>query len=122
MYFEIQADDPVRAITFYSDVFGWKFFEEKGLDLEYWRIEAGELEGGLLRRPAKAPPMESGANAFVCSMEVDDFDTTADRISRRGGRVDVPKFPVPGRCWQGYFTDTEANTFGIFQVDENAGA
>jgi len=122
MYFEIQADDPARAIGFYSYVFGWTFTEEKGLDLEYWRIEADDLEGGLLRRPGKAPPMESGANAFVCSMEVDDFDAAAGRITQRGGVVDVPKFPVPGRCWQGYFIDTEGNSFGIFQVDENAGS
>jgi uncharacterized protein len=27
---------------------------------------------------------------------------------------------VPGTCWQGYFIDTEGNTFGIFQVDEEA--
>jgi hypothetical protein len=28
---------------------------------------------------------------------------------------------VPGKCWQGYFIDTEDNTFGIFEVDEEAG-
>ena len=28
---------------------------------------------------------------------------------------------VPGKCWQGYFIDTEGNTFGIFEVDEEAG-
>jgi hypothetical protein len=27
---------------------------------------------------------------------------------------------VPNTCWQGYFVDTEGNTFGIFQVDPNA--
>jgi uncharacterized protein len=28
---------------------------------------------------------------------------------------------VPGKCWQGYFIDTEGNTFGISEVDEEAG-
>ena len=28
---------------------------------------------------------------------------------------------VEGRCWQGYFFDTEGNTFGIFEVDGKAG-
>jgi predicted enzyme related to lactoylglutathione lyase len=28
---------------------------------------------------------------------------------------------VPGVCWQGYFLDTEGNTFGIFQPDQSAG-
>lgn len=27
IYFEIQADDPARAVHFYSQVFGWKFGE-----------------------------------------------------------------------------------------------
>jgi predicted enzyme related to lactoylglutathione lyase len=37
-----------------------------------------------------------------------------------GGQVALPKFAVPGRCWQGYFIDLDGNTFGIFEVDENA--
>jgi predicted enzyme related to lactoylglutathione lyase len=43
------------------------------------------------------------------------------KIMTHGGIVALPKFPVPGRCWQGYFVDPEGNTFGIFEVDENAG-
>src|ERR671926_288044 len=53
IYFEIQADDPARAISFYSRVFGWKFEELKGLPVPYWRIETGGSRGGLLKRPAK---------------------------------------------------------------------
>jgi predicted enzyme related to lactoylglutathione lyase len=121
MYFEIQADDLTRAIGFYSHALGWTFTEEKDLDIEYWRIEADMDEGGLLKRPDQAPPKGSGANAFVCSFEVEEFDGTASKILRLGGVVALAKFPVPGRCWQGYFIDTEGNMFGIYQVDENAG-
>jgi uncharacterized protein len=122
MYFEIQASDLARAIGFYSRVLGWTFTEKKGPGIEYWRIQADMEEGGLLKRPGKAPPEGSGANAFVCSFEVDDFDGSADKILRLGGIVALPKFAVPGRRWQGYFVDTEGNTFGIYQVDENASA
>jgi predicted enzyme related to lactoylglutathione lyase len=121
MFFEIQADDLARAVGFYSHVLGWTFTEEKDIGMEYWRIEAGEDEGGLLKRPEIAPPKGSGTNAFVCSFEVGDFDGTADKILRVGGAVALPKFPVRGQSWQGYFLDTEGNTFGIYQVDENAG-
>jgi predicted enzyme related to lactoylglutathione lyase len=121
IYFEIQADDARRAIAFYSDVFGWQFSETPGLPIPYWRIETGGARGGLLSRPGKAPPMGSGTNAFVCSLEVADFDAVAKVILESGGIVALPKFPVPGVCWQGYFIDTEGNTFGIFQVDETAG-
>jgi predicted enzyme related to lactoylglutathione lyase len=119
-YFEIQADDTNRASRFYSEVFGWKFAKAEGLPGEYWRIETDGPRGGLLKRPAKTPPPAHGTNAFVCSMEVSDFDRVAEQIASLGGKVALPKFPVPGVCWQGYFLDPEGNTFGIFQPDSAA--
>lgn len=121
IYFEIQADDTARAIHFYSQTFGWKFSEVPGLPISYWTIETGGSRGGLLQRPARKPPSECGTNAFVCSLEVENFDATAKIIEQLGGIVALPKFAVPGTCWQGYFVDTEGNTFGIFQVDAKAG-
>ena len=123
LYFEIHADDLERAAGFYSSVFGWKFHQhesQQDLPVEYIRIETGGTAGGMLKRPSEKPPPECGRNAFVCSFEVDDFDQTSANIQQGGGTIAMPKFAVPGVCWQGYFTDTEGNTFGIFQVDENA--
>jgi predicted enzyme related to lactoylglutathione lyase len=118
VYFEIQADDPQRAIGFYAAVFGWKFSAVPGLLIPYWRIDTGGARGGLLPRPAPAPKPPCGTNAYVCSVEVESFDDTAPGILEHGGIVALPKFPVPGTCWQGYFIDQEGNTFGIFEVDE----
>jgi uncharacterized protein len=120
IYFEIEADDPGRAINFYSQVFGWRFSQDEGPE-PYWRIEADVSYGGLLPRTAIRPPTQCGANAFVCSIEVENFDATEQTIQRLGGLVKEPKFPVSGQSWQGYFIDTEGNTFGIFEVDERAG-
>jgi predicted enzyme related to lactoylglutathione lyase len=119
-YFEIQADDPQRAARFYTEVFGWRFEQAPNLPVEYWRIETDGTRGGLLKRPAPVPPPQSGTNAFVCSVEVDDFDETSQKILNLGGHVALPKFAVPGKCWQGYFIDTDGNTFGVFQADEMA--
>ena len=68
----------------------------------------------------KTPPLEFGTNAFTCSIQVERFNTTAQIITDHGGQVAMPKFAVAGRCWQGYFIDTDNNVFGIFEVDENA--
>ncbi|HEY2907463.1 MAG TPA: VOC family protein [Vicinamibacterales bacterium] len=119
-YFEIQASDLKRAVAFYNAIFGWTFTRAEGMPIEYWRIETDSARGGLLQRPAKAPALEQGTNAFVCSMEVADFDATAKKITDVGGSIALPKFAVPGVCWQGYFIDTEGNTFGIFQPDPAA--
>ena len=122
IYFEIQADDVKRASGFYTAVFGWKFSEAEGLPIPYWHIETGAGSGGgLLKRMAERPPAQCGTNAFVCSFEVENFNKASATILNLGGVVALPKFPVPGKCWQGYFIDTEGNTFGIFEVDEKAG-
>ena len=121
IFFEIHVDDVGRAVKFYQSIFGWKMSLNPGVPIEYYDIETGDSRGGLLQRPVKAPVPEQGTNAFICSLEVENFDTTAAKILSLGGQVALEKFPVIGRCWQGYFIDTEGNTFGIFEVDENAG-
>jgi uncharacterized protein len=119
-YFEIQAQDTVRSVNFYKNVFGWKFAKDEKLPIEYWRITAGSQTGGLPKRPAQAPAERSGTNAFVCSVVVENHNGIADKILMAGGRVALEKFAIPGKCWQGYFIDPEGNAFGIFQVDLNA--
>ncbi len=128
VHFEIQTDKPERAMKFYKDVFGWKFQKWEGGKMEYWMIMTGEMDskepginGGLLPRPAKTPPKECGTNAFVCTVQVDNFDETAKKIKTAGGIVAMPKFAIPKMAWQGYFLDTEGNTFGVHQVDQSAG-
>lgn len=120
MYFEIQADDPKRAIKFYSDVFRWEFTKQEGLPIDYWQIKTDGINGGLLKRPAKMSPPEHGTNSYVCSMEVDNFDIVATKILKLGGKIALEKFAIPGKCWQGYFLDLEGNTFGLFEVDADA--
>lgn len=120
VYFEIQASEPGKLKDFYQQVFGWEFERADGIPIEYYRIKTDGITGGLLQRPAKTPPQGHGTNAFTCSMEVRDFDATAEKILGLGGIVALPKFAVPGVCWQGYFLDTDNNTFGIFQPDPNA--
>jgi uncharacterized protein len=120
-YFELQADDPGRAAAFYRAVFAWEITRDEAMPIEFWRINTcGGIEGAILKRPAAAPPERSGTNAAVISMRVASYDTTADAINRNGGLDALGKFAVPGRCWQGYFLDTEGNTFGIFEVDPSA--
>jgi predicted enzyme related to lactoylglutathione lyase len=94
------------------------FKEQPNPPVQYWDIETGGTRGGLLKRPAKTPPPEHGTNAYVYSLEVEKFDEITRKIMANGGQVVLEKFCVPGRCWQGYFMDTEGNTFGIFEVDK----
>jgi len=119
-YFEIQSSHPEREVKFYKTVFGWNFIREEFVPIEYYRIETNGINGGLLKRPVDVPPMQYGTNAYVNSIEVASFDETSALILANGGKVAMPKFAIPGRCYQGYFLDEDHNTFGVFEVNAHA--
>lgn len=125
VHFEIQVDNPERAIKFYTDVFGWQF--EKWGENPYWMVMTADkdstepgINGGLLPRPCPAPMPQQGTNAFVCTVQVDSYDDIEKKILAAGGTVAMPKFALAGMAWQGYYIDTEGNTFGLHQADANA--
>ncbi len=124
VHFEVQADDVERAKAFYAAAFGWEFQDYGAfVGSPYWGIVTGPdgepgNNGGLLQRPK--PAMGAGANAFECTVEVDDYDSAHARILGAGGSVALPKTALTGMAWQGYYLDTEGNTFGIHQPDPNA--
>ncbi len=119
-YFEIQSNNLNREIKFYENIFGWKFIKESFVPIEYYRIETNGINGGLLQRPTTSTINRYSTNAFVCSIEVENFDRIAELILANGGQIAMPKFAIPGRCWQGYFLDLDKNTFGIFEVNLEA--
>lgn len=125
-HFEIHADNPERAIAFYTKVFGWDIQKWEGGQMEYWMImtgpreEAGGINGGLVRRQGPAPTEKQAVNGFVCTMVVDSYDATAEKIIANGGINVVPKMALIGMAWQGYFKDTEGNIIGLHQPDKNA--
>lgn len=118
--FEIQSSNPSRELEFYKNGFGWNFFKEEHLPIEYYRIQTNSINGGLLKRPAQVPPPQAGTNSFCCSIQVGNFDQVQELLLKNEGQVAIPKFAVQGRCWQGYFIDADNNVFGIFEVDEKA--
>ena len=125
-HFEIHADEPERAVKFYSEVFEWKITKWEGGQMEYWMVEtggreeAGGINGGIVRRPCLAPAPSQGLNGFCCTIVVDDFDGLMAKAIENGAKVAMPKFALTGMAWQGYFIDTEGNTVGLHQPDVNA--
>jgi len=123
IHFEIQADDTERASAFYSQLFGWQF-AQWGQE-KYWLITTGEksqpgIDGGLLPRRGAAPLAMAAVNAFVCTVDVANLDSTLEQAQSLGGIVVVPKMPVPTIGWLGYAKDTEGNIFGMMQMDAKA--
>ena len=115
-HFEFPADNPDRAIEFYSNVFGWKFHKWEG-PMEYWLVQTGSeeagIDGGMTRR-------QDPGSAVVNTIEVSKLDDTIKSVEQRGGRTVVPRTPIPGVGYIAYFHDPEGNMFGLIEPDTSA--
>lgn len=126
VHFEIHASNPERSIAFYSAVFGWSF--PKLVDEPpYWGVMTGPsdgsepgINGGLMQRRGDTPAEGAAVNAYVCTVQVDDFDSVHAKILAQDGTVGVPKFAISTVAWQGYYKDPDGNIFGVQQPDPNA--
>lgn len=111
IHFEINADDPERAIKFYSDVFGWNIDLWTG-PAEYWLINTGEgINGGIMRR------MDSAS--IINTIQVSSIDEYMKKVVKGGGHIITPKLSIPGVGLHAYCRDTEGNIFGLIQRDES---
>ena len=117
VHFEIPADDVARARSFYGDLFGWAFSTPPGYD-DYWTALTGDPERdaglGLMARQA---PDQVG---LVSYFGVESVAESAAKVEALGGKVVVPKAPVPGMGWFAQCLDTEGNLFALWESDTNA--
>lgn len=117
VHFEIPAENPERAMQFYTSVFGWKFNKWDG-PMDYWVISTGQpgepgIDGGLMPRRDPTQPC-------VNTIGVANVDQSLQTIAQEGGVCVVPKMAVPGVGWLAYCKDTEGHIFGIMQMDPTA--
>ena len=117
IHFEIPAENPQRAIGFYTNVFGWKFSKWEG-PMDYWIISTGQapepgIDGGLMPRRDPNQPC-------VNTIGVSNLDEMVASVQSNGGSIAVPKMPVPGVGWLAYCKDTEGHIFGMMQMDPAA--
>ena len=117
IHFEIPADDPQRAVDFYTRVFDWTFQKWAGPQ-DYWLVTTGAsqepgINGGLLKR--QHPGMST-----VNTVQVTNLDQTVAQIEKAGGHTVVPRMAIPGVGHLAYCSDTENNVFGVMQPDADA--
>lgn len=116
-HFDIYADDPDRAIHFYSDVFGWKIEKWEG-PMDYWMVTTGPddqvgINGGISRR-------QDPAQSVVNTIGVASLDEFLEKITAAGGKIVAPKMPIPGVGYFALCQDTEGNNFGLMEEDTAA--
>ena len=126
VHFEIPADDVERAKKFYSDLFGWKMEKWPGADssssnMEYWIISTVDDKGNKAAMSGWMMKRQGQHHQHITNfIDVNSIDEYSSKIEKLGGKVVVSKMAVPD---MGYFAvchDTENNSFGIWESNENA--
>ena len=112
-HFEIPADEPDRARSFYAGVFGWSFgdpipgFE----DYHLFTTPVGQdgMGGAIGKRGESAP------ETMRTYVHVDSVDASLQKATELGGSVVESKREVPGQGWYGIFRDTEGNEIAVWE-------
>ena len=120
VHFEIHADDPERAIAFYTDVFGWTVNQYE--DQQYWLVSTGPtdepgIDGAILPRMGERPPAGAPVVGMVNTMQVADLDVSLAMAFERGGVLALDKMVISGVGTVAYVLDSEANVIGMLQPE-----
>ncbi len=116
VWFEIPADDLKRAKKFYASLFGWKINPFRGMkDFLHVDTEGADAspDGGMMGRKH---PQQSITNYI----NVESIDKSAAKVQKLGGKICVPKTAVPQMGYFAVCTDTENNSFGLWERNANA--
>jgi predicted enzyme related to lactoylglutathione lyase len=116
-YLDFSADDPDRAVNFYSKVFGWQINKWDG-PREFWEIKTGEssepgIDGGLSKR-------EKIGEWTTPYKKIPKIDQYISKIESNCGKIIQPKTAIPTIGYTLLFKDTESNTIGLFEENKQA--
>ncbi len=119
VHFEIPADDVERASAFYANAFGWKLtsMPEMGYtilattptDERGMPAEPGAINGGMFAR-------EPDISTPIVTIDVDDMDAALAKVQELGGAVVRGREAVGDMGFAAYFTDSEGNLMGLWQL------
>lgn len=70
------------------------------------------INGGLMKN--------TQVKTTTNTIGVESVDAAVDKVTKAGGKLVMPKTPIPTVGYFAYLTDTEGNLFGVMQPDANA--
>lgn len=92
VWHELMTQDPEAAVSFYGELFGWRFKRGDAGPMPYHEFFVGEHPiGGITGLMGATPQPTWGAYVTV-----DQIEAAADRACRHGGAVCVPPMDIPG--------------------------
>jgi len=116
-HFEIPADDPAAARTFYSTLFSWRIEPIPRADGEYLLLrtssEPGSVAGGISKRTDDRQTM-------TLYFAVESLEESLKKAGELGGTVILPRTALPQVGWIATVRDPQGNVIGLFQGDPAA--
>ncbi|TFE19657.1 VOC family protein [Cohnella luojiensis] len=108
--FDMSSQDPERAASFYSSVFGWKIAEP---NWGYHPVSTGDesrpgINGGISKGP------HDFAHGIRIQIEVDDMDEALRKSVEAGAQIVRDKMDF-GDFYLCYLVDSVGNGIGLIQ-------
>ncbi len=113
VHLEIPAGDTGKAREFWGGLFGWEFQAFEGSPTEYHMARFSESQGGAIMEDDGST---KGPRVYF---DVDDINAGVARVKELGGDSS-DAMAVPSMGWFATCSDTQGNSFGLWQTDPSA--
>jgi predicted enzyme related to lactoylglutathione lyase len=113
VHFEVPVGDADRASAFYGGLFGYEIGASVMEGFDYRMFQPAEDQGGAIM------PSDKAGSGLIVYLDTDDIDASVAQVRQLGGSAE-DKQPVPTHGWFAPCTDTEGNSFSLWQADTNA--
>lgn len=107
IHVELSTHDRDATGKFYSELFGWEV--QQMPEMNYATFSTGEGVGGGFNPISDDYP----AGTITFYVQTDDVDTSLNKAEALGGKIIVPKSPIPGVAWFGMFRDPTGNLVAV---------
>ena len=107
---DLVTDDILAAQTFYSALFGWKFYDYGGY---FIGMNDDRPLCGMFQRPR--PADQNAKPRWLGFISVASVERAEAAVTKAGGRVLAPPQKMPKRGEQAVFADAEGALFGVIK-------
>ncbi len=116
-HLEIPANNIEKIKEFYANIFDWEFnFDE---EMNYMMFTIKDNDGNVTSGGG-IPKKQNEHHSITNYINVEDIETSVEKIEELGGKIISPKTAVPGMGWFLHFKDPEGNGMAIWQNDKEA--
>jgi len=112
VWHDLMSTDPAASQTFYAELFGWEFRETE-IDGAPYHIftSGGHDQGGIMA----FDPSQGIPSHWMAYVNVDDIDTTVERVATLGGSTCIPATEIEGIGRFAVIQDPTGGTLSPFQ-------